>query len=162
MAKASRYNNLLESYHQKIVKALDVDSLLPILCAKGLLLTSERDQLITNIETNKDKAEFVYSILSQKGPYYFNQFIGALREDYQERHRELANILALEQNEINCDGLGVSTDQGLLTPVRIILYPCSYKIRNAKFLVAKPLYFIWCLIAFSVRTLILNAIYNVL
>ena len=103
MANASRYGSLLESFHKKIIEKLDVNSLLPTLITKRVLFSSERDQFVTNDTTNETKAELVCSILLQRGPHSFNQFISALREEGQERHRELASILAREQNRINCN-----------------------------------------------------------
>ena len=96
MAGASDFRSLLGAFRHLVVDKLDATSLLPTLVSKGVI-SIEQENVIRSNGTNEVKAGMVLDILLQGGRDLFDRFLCALREDGQQQHEELAQILTRGQ-----------------------------------------------------------------
>ena len=96
MASANDFRSWLEPFRLLVVEKLDATSLLPILVSKEVISAEEENTIRSN-GANGIKAEMIFDILLQGEPALFDRFICALREDGQQQHEELAQILTQGQ-----------------------------------------------------------------
>ena len=88
------FEELLKKYNTELVKNVNVNSLLPHLKHEGLLTSEEFDKLISTNKTNREKKQFLFSILPSKGDNAYERFLCCLSEDMGHRgHTDLVKLL---------------------------------------------------------------------